>query len=29
MRIDQRTLDQLRDVTITRNYTRYAEGGIG
>ncbi|MEG1233949.1 MAG: ribonuclease PH, partial [Acinetobacter sp.] len=25
MRIDQRTLDQLRDVKITRNYTRYAE----
>ena len=28
MRIDQRTLDQLRDVTITRNYTRYAEGSV-
>ncbi|MCZ0619701.1 ribonuclease PH, partial [Escherichia coli] len=24
MRIDQRALDQLRDVKITRNYTRYA-----
>src|SRR5690554_7207146 len=28
MRIDQRTLDQLRDVKITRNYTRYAEGSV-
>ena len=28
MRIDQRALDQLRDVKITRNYTRYAEGSV-
>ena len=28
MRIDQRTLDQLREVKITRNYTRYAEGSV-
>ena len=28
MRIDQRTVDQLRDVKITRNYTRYAEGSV-
>ena len=28
MRIDQRTLDQLRPVKITRNYTRYAEGSV-
>ena len=27
-RIDQRTADQLRPVTITRNYTRYAEGSV-
>ncbi|MGN5806832.1 ribonuclease PH, partial [Acinetobacter baumannii] len=26
MRIDQRAVDQLREVKITRNYTRYAEG---
>ncbi len=28
MRIDQRALDQLREVKITRNYTRYAEGSV-
>ena len=28
MRIDQRALDQLRPVKITRNYTRYAEGSV-
>ncbi|AOA56979.1 ribonuclease PH [Acinetobacter larvae] len=28
MRIDQRALDQLRDIKITRNYTRYAEGSV-
>lgn len=28
MRIDQRTLNQLRPVKITRNYTRYAEGSV-
>lgn len=28
MRIDQRASDQLRDVKITRNYTRYAEGSV-
>ncbi|MBF7688814.1 ribonuclease PH [Acinetobacter rathckeae] len=28
MRIDQRTADQLRDVKITRQYTRYAEGSV-
>lgn len=28
MRIDQRVPDQLRDVKITRNYTRYAEGSV-
>ena len=28
MRIDQRAFDQLRDVKITRNYTRYAEGSV-
>ncbi|MEB5477068.1 ribonuclease PH [Acinetobacter sp. ESL0695] len=28
MRIDQRAVDQLRDVKITRNYTRYAEGSV-
>ncbi|MFU8925796.1 ribonuclease PH [Acinetobacter puyangensis] len=28
MRIDQRALNQLRPVKITRNYTRYAEGSV-
>ena len=28
MRIDQRALDQIREVKITRNYTRYAEGSV-
>jgi len=28
MRIDQRALDQLREIKITRNYTRYAEGSV-
>ncbi|MBF7683409.1 ribonuclease PH [Acinetobacter sp. B5B] len=28
MRIDQRTAEQLRDVKITRQYTRYAEGSV-
>lgn len=28
MRIDQRAVDQLRPVKITRNYTRYAEGSV-
>lgn len=28
MRIDNRALNQLRDVKITRNYTRYAEGSV-
>lgn len=28
MRIDQRAADQLRDVKITRQYTRYAEGSV-
>ena len=28
MRIDQRANDQLRPVTITRQYTRYAEGSV-
>lgn len=28
MRIDQRTLEQLRDIKITRHYTRYAEGSV-
>lgn len=28
MRIDQRALNQLRPIKITRNYTRYAEGSV-
>lgn len=28
MRLDQRTNDQLRQVTFTRQYTRYAEGSV-
>jgi ribonuclease PH len=28
MRLDQRTNDQLRAITITRQYTRYAEGSV-
>ncbi len=28
MRIDQRLFDQLRPVTLTRQYTRYAEGSV-
>lgn len=28
MRIDRRALDQLREIKITRNYTRYAEGSV-
>ncbi|WP_273777817.1 ribonuclease PH [Acinetobacter sp. GSS19] len=28
MRIDQRALDQLREIKITRSYTRYAEGSV-
>ena len=27
-RIDNRKYDQIRDVKITRNYTRYAEGSV-
>ena len=28
MRFDQRSNDQLRPVTFTRQYTRYAEGAV-
>lgn len=27
-RIDNRNNDQLRDIKITRNYTKYAEGSV-
>ncbi|MFW5889460.1 MAG: ribonuclease PH, partial [Bacillota bacterium] len=28
MRTDGRKLDQLRDIEITRNYTKFAEGSV-